>query len=37
LRRVHKAVRKADDEPLAPEDWAAYFELASNSVGGMAG
>jgi adenylate cyclase len=37
LRRLHRAVRKADDEPLAPEDWASYFELASRSAGGMFG
>jgi len=33
LRRVRKAARKAPDEPLAPEDWAAYFELVSGKSG----
>ncbi len=34
LRRVRKAARKGSDEPLANEDWAAYFELASGVPGG---
>jgi Adenylate cyclase, family 3 (some proteins contain HAMP domain) len=32
LRRVRKAARKAPDEPLGPEDWAAYFEMASSKA-----
>lgn len=30
LRRVRKAARKAPDEPLEPDDWAAYFEMAGS-------
>lgn len=37
LRQVHRAARKADEEPLAQEDWAAYFEMASKGVGSLAG
>ncbi len=33
LRRVRKAARKAPGEPLAEEDWAAYFELVSGRAG----
>ena len=33
LRRVRKAARKARDEPLSSEDWAAYFELVSGRAG----
>jgi adenylate cyclase len=29
-RRVLKAARRKDGEPLAPEDWAVFFELASS-------
>jgi adenylate cyclase len=29
LRRVRKAARKGSDEPLSPEDWAAFFELTT--------
>jgi adenylate cyclase len=29
LRRVRRAARKAPDEPLASDDWAAYFEITS--------
>jgi adenylate cyclase len=29
LRRVRKAARKGSDEPLSPEDWATFFELAT--------
>lgn len=32
LRRVRKAARKAGDEPLTSEDWAAYFEMTSEPV-----
>ena len=32
LRRVRKAARKAGDEPLTSEDWAAYFEMSSKPV-----
>ncbi len=33
LRRIRKAARKARDEPLSSEDWAAYFELVSGRAG----
>jgi adenylate cyclase len=33
LRRVRRAARKAPDEPLGPEDWAAFFEMASGRAG----
>jgi adenylate cyclase len=33
LRRLRKAARKADDEPLTSEDWEAYFELMSGRSG----
>jgi adenylate cyclase len=33
LRRIRKAAHKAGDEPLAPEDWAAYFEMISGAAG----
>jgi adenylate cyclase len=33
LRRIRKAADKAGDEPLTPEDWAAYFEMVSGSAG----
>jgi adenylate cyclase len=29
-RRVRRAARKAGDEPLSPEDWAAFFELGAS-------
>src|SRR6478752_7463585 len=29
LRRVRKAARKGSDEPLSPEDWAAFFEMST--------
>lgn len=29
LRRVRKAARKGSDEPLSPEDWAAFFEMTT--------
>jgi len=32
-RRFRKAMRKQKDEPLSPEDWAAYFAMASDPVG----
>lgn len=32
-RRFRKAVRKAKDEPLTSDDWAAYFAMASDPVG----
>jgi adenylate cyclase len=32
LRRVRKAAHRAGDEPLTPEDWAAYFEITSDSM-----
>lgn len=32
-RRARKAARKAKDEPLTPDDWAAYFSMASDPVG----
>ena len=32
-RRLRKAARKAKDEPLASDDWAAYFSMASDPVG----
>ncbi|HET9162711.1 MAG TPA: adenylate/guanylate cyclase domain-containing protein [Solirubrobacterales bacterium] len=32
LRRVRKAARRSGDEPLAPEDWAAYFEMTSDPI-----
>jgi adenylate cyclase len=32
-RRMHRAARKTADEPLTPEDWAAYFEMASDRMG----
>jgi adenylate cyclase len=38
LRRMHRAARKKADEPLTPEDWAAYFEMTSGRMGrGMSG
>jgi adenylate cyclase len=37
LRHVRRAARKADDEPLSPDDWSAYFEMASQGVGSLAG
>jgi adenylate cyclase len=33
LRRIRKAAHKAGDEPLTPEDWAAYFEMVSGAAG----
>jgi len=33
LRRMRRAARKGADEPLASEDWAAYFEMASGRMG----
>jgi adenylate cyclase len=33
LRRLRKAGRKGADEPLAPEDWATYFQLMSSRPG----
>jgi adenylate cyclase len=33
LRRVRRAARKARDEPLSSEDWAAYFEMVSGTAG----
>jgi adenylate cyclase len=33
LRRMHRAARKKADEPLTPEDWATYFEMASGRMG----
>ena len=33
LRRAHRAARKKADEPLTPEDWAAYFKMASDRMG----
>jgi adenylate cyclase len=35
-RRIRRAARKPGREPLAPEDWAVYFELASHGFGGIA-
>jgi adenylate cyclase len=32
LRRVRKAARKAGDEPLTSEDWAAYFAMTSDPL-----
>jgi adenylate cyclase len=32
VRRVHRAARKGRDEPLSSEDWAAYFEMASDPI-----
>jgi adenylate cyclase len=32
LRRMHKAARKKVDEPLTPEDWSTYFEVASGRM-----
>lgn len=32
-RRARKAARKAKDEPLTSDDWAAYFSMASDPVG----
>lgn len=32
-RRARKAARKAKDEPLTSDDWAAYFAMASDPVG----
>lgn len=32
-RRVRKAARRGKGEPLQPEDWAAFFEQASDPVG----
>jgi adenylate cyclase len=32
-RRARKAARKAKDEPLTSEDWAAYFSMASDPLG----
>ncbi|MGN6277079.1 MAG: adenylate/guanylate cyclase domain-containing protein [Solirubrobacterales bacterium] len=32
-RRLRKAARKAKDEPLNSDDWAAYFAMASDPVG----
>jgi adenylate cyclase len=32
LRRVTKQAGKAGGEPLGPEDWAAYFEMASSPL-----
>jgi adenylate cyclase len=37
LRRLHRAARKAADEPLTPADWASYFELTSGNAGGVLG
>lgn len=36
LRRMRRAARKGADEPLASEDWAAYFEMASGRMGSAA-
>lgn len=33
LRKMHRAARKDDGEPLAPEDWEAYFRLMSSRSG----
>ncbi len=33
-RRFRKAMRKQKDEPLSPDDWAAYFEMASSDPAG---
>jgi adenylate cyclase len=30
LRRMRKAARKSEDEPLAPEDWETYYRLMSS-------
>jgi adenylate cyclase len=32
-RRIRKAARKQKDEPLSADDWAAYFEMASDPSG----
>jgi adenylate cyclase len=32
LRRVRKAARKGSEEPLSPEDWAVFFELATSKA-----
>jgi adenylate cyclase len=33
LRRVRKAAHRKGDEPLASDDWAAYFEMVSGAAG----
>jgi adenylate cyclase len=33
LRKMHRAARKDDGEPLAPEDWEVYFRLMSSRPG----
>ena len=35
-RRFRKAARKAKDEPLTSDDWAAYFTMASSDPAGRA-
>ena len=35
-RRFRKAVRKQKDEPLSPDDWAAYFAMVSSDPVGRA-
>jgi adenylate cyclase len=32
-RRLRKVARKQKDEPLSPDDWAAYFAMASDPTG----
>ncbi|MGN6663124.1 MAG: adenylate/guanylate cyclase domain-containing protein [Solirubrobacterales bacterium] len=36
-RRVRRAARRAKDEPLTPDDWAAYFAMASDPAPRMVG